>query len=117
MNRHLDAYLRTFRRLAGLSQAELALLVGLRSNTTISRFEELKRVPTLPAALALELIFGAPSTDIFPGVLATVKDGLHHRARDLYEMLQGDPSITTRVKLDFLEAVLSRSEGSGTDDV
>ena len=117
MNRHLDTYLRTFRRLAGLSQSELALLVGLQSNTTISRFEELKRVPTLPAALSLELIFDTPSTDIFPGVLASVGDGLHHRARDLYENLQGDPSVATRVKLDFLEAVLSRSEGGGTDHV
>ena|ERR1043166_1208033 len=110
MKRPLKTYLRTFRRRWGLTQKELAFLIGAESPTTISRIEQLKRLPNLAAGLACLVIFDTTAFEIFPGLFADVREAVLSRARELYEELQGDPSPTTRTKLDFLEKVLAQAE-------
>jgi DNA-binding XRE family transcriptional regulator len=110
MDRLLKTYLRTFRRRWGLTQTELAFLIGVKSNTLVSRFEELKRTPNLTVAFACEIIFGASPVELFPGLFDDAQDAVYLRANELYEELQGSSSKATRIKLDFLEDVLSRSE-------
>jgi hypothetical protein len=48
----------------------------------------------------------------FPVFFSQIHDDVLTRVRDLYEELQGNSSKTTRLKLDFLEAVLARLEGT-----
>ncbi|KYK46060.1 hypothetical protein A1D31_33725 [Bradyrhizobium liaoningense] len=112
MDRRLKTYLRTFRRRWGLTQTELAFLIGIKSSTLVSRFEELKRTPNLSAAFACKIIFDATLAELFPGLFDDVQEAVYLRATELYEELQGSTSKATRAKLDFLEAVLSRSERS-----
>jgi DNA-binding XRE family transcriptional regulator len=109
MDRLLKTYLRTFRRRWGLTQTELAFLIGVKSNTLVSRFEELKRTPNLSVAFACEIIFDASQLELFPGLFDDVQDAVYLRANELYEELQGSSAKATRAKLDFLEGVLSRS--------
>jgi transcriptional regulator with XRE-family HTH domain len=44
--KRLASYLRTERKRAGLTQKEIAFLVGAKNRAQISRFERLRRLPT-----------------------------------------------------------------------
>jgi len=75
--------LRAYRKSAGLSQRELALLLGLRSQSTISQLELGKRRPSLATLIACERLFGAPAQDLFLSVTAGIEARLFARARHL----------------------------------
>jgi transcriptional regulator with XRE-family HTH domain len=117
MNKLLKTYLRTFRRSQALTQKELAFLIGVKSGTTISRLEQLKRLPNLSVALACLVIFDAAPFELFPGLFSDVRKAVLERANQLYEELQGDASRSTRAKLDFLETLLAHEVRSSEKDV
>ncbi len=117
MDRRLRTYLRTLRRRWGLTQKELAFLIGVRRGDNISRVEQLKRLPSLTAAIACIIIFDASPYAIFPGLFKDIEGSVLERAAELYDQLQGDPSKTARKKLDFLEEVLKRAQRDHDDAV
>jgi transcriptional regulator with XRE-family HTH domain len=102
------SYLRPLRRRWGFTQRELASLIGYKTGKSISRIEALKQTPTLQAAFACALVFNIAPLKLFPGTFSDVEQALLARANQLYDELQGDPSRTTRLKLDFLESLLAR---------
>jgi hypothetical protein len=108
MAQSFRSYLRPVRRRWGFTQQELGFLIGHRSGKSISRIESLKQVPTLHAVLACAVIFEAAAVKLFPGLFCDVEQAVLARANELYNELQGDPSKSTRQKLDFLEALLDR---------
>ena len=110
MKKKLDCYLRSYRRRWGLTQEELAQLLGCKTGSVISRLERDGRPPSLQAVYAFELLFGTAPIELFPGLHAVVKRDVIARARDFYEELQGDPSRSARIKLDFFEEVLERND-------
>ena len=115
MDHRIKTYVRPFRRSRGLTQRELAfLIIGAKSGTVVSRIEGLKRSPNLAATFALAIVFGTAPPELFPGLSSQIHEDVIGRARVLYEELQGNPSKTTRVKLNFLDAVLARLEGKDT---
>jgi transcriptional regulator with XRE-family HTH domain len=102
------SYLRALRRRCGLTQKELAYLIGADTGSVISRVEGLKRLTSTGATLAIALVFNTTPSELFPTTFAEMREDVHRRVTDLYEELQGNPSATTRAKLDFLEQVLER---------
>jgi transcriptional regulator with XRE-family HTH domain len=60
-------YLRAQRKRSGLTQREIAFLLGRKHDAIVSRFERRTRVPTLDAAFSLSVIFGVPLDELFPG--------------------------------------------------
>jgi DNA-binding XRE family transcriptional regulator len=110
MAERLKTYLRPLRRRWGLTQRELAFLIGIKNGTVISRIEGLKKAPRLAWVVACAVLFDTRALELFPGLFSEVYEGVLRRATELYEELQGNPSKTTRVKLDFLETVLTRLE-------
>src|SRR5437879_2031593 len=56
----LENYLRTYRKRSGLTQREVAFLVGCRNGAQVSRYEKRRRLPPLRTALACEAAFGVP---------------------------------------------------------
>jgi len=110
MAKRLKTYLRSFRRRWGLSQPELAFLIGIKNAAVISRLEGLNRSPRLEWAVACAALFGTRAVALFPGLFSQVHEDLLRRTRELYEDLQGNPSKITRLKLDFLEKVIARLE-------
>ena len=74
MHRKLDNYLRTHRNRAGLSQDEVAYLLGCRSGAKVSRYERFTRPPTLQTALAYDAIFGVAVRDCSQGCSKGLKD-------------------------------------------
>lgn len=68
MSRPLTHYLITHRKRAGLSQDELAFLLGSKSGTKVSRHEQERREPSLKTALAYAAVYRVPVEDLFPGL-------------------------------------------------
>ncbi len=76
-------YLRTHRRRAGFSQEEVLFLVGNRSETRLHE-------PTLRAAMAYEVIFGAELRELFADMYDKVERGTRKRARTLLRRLPAE---------------------------
>lgn len=74
IKKHVLCYLRTHRRLWGLTQKELAALIGTVSSAQISRLEQSKRAPRIECALACQVIFGIPPSAMFPDAYASIED-------------------------------------------
>ena len=66
ITRHKRPHIRLLRRRAGLTQRELAFLLGHKSHSQISRFEHGRRVPAADELLQLEIIFGVVPGGVFP---------------------------------------------------
>jgi transcriptional regulator with XRE-family HTH domain len=79
--------LRTLRLNSGLSQKELAQLLGFRSEVPISRHERSETVPNLLTALGYQAIFRVPVSELFPGLYQTVGAGVEERLAKMEEEL------------------------------
>ena len=69
----VGTYLRFLRRKTGLSQRDLAQLLGIVTESQVSRHERSISPPSLPMAFAYEVVFRRPASDIFPGLFHTVE--------------------------------------------
>src|SRR5687768_217878 len=83
MSRKLPHYLRSERRRAGLSQRDVALLLGDRTVSKVSRYERRRRLPPLRMALAYEAILGKPVSELFGGTYAQIRAEVARRAKAL----------------------------------
>lgn len=83
MSRKLPHYLRHERKRAGLSQRDVAALLGDRTVSKVSRYERRRRLPPLRMALAYEAILGRPVSELFGGTFAPIRADVARRARVL----------------------------------
>ena len=106
MPHSLDNYLRTYRRRSGLSQDEVAFLLGTRCGSKVSRYEHYARQPALETVIAYEVIFQAPVGELFAGIYEKVERRVLGRARLLAKKLgTEEANRLTLHKLDALKAV------------
>jgi transcriptional regulator with XRE-family HTH domain len=103
----LENYLRTYRKKAGLSQREVAFLLGCEDGAQISRYEKRHRLPPLETALACEAIYGVPIAELFAGIRQRVgrnieKRRLESRSRLEGKMPNGNNARVTAQKLRWL---------------
>lgn len=71
----------------GLSQKDVAFILGYLSGTKISRHERYLREPCLRTALAYEALFQVPMRELFAGIYEEVAAEVEGRARQLAERL------------------------------
>jgi transcriptional regulator with XRE-family HTH domain len=109
MFRRLPNYLRTFRKRAGLSQKDVALLLGCTNESKASRYERFVREPTLVTALACEALFGIPLSELFAGIYDEAYEAVVTRARLLIEQIEKQPRSGLVRRRQFLQALLSKS--------
>lgn len=83
MPERLNTYIRRARKRSGLSQRELAALIGKTSGSYISRFEKGRRVPPLDIALALSVALQTPVYELFAGRFQKVEQAVTTRAEKL----------------------------------
>jgi transcriptional regulator with XRE-family HTH domain len=108
MSARLPNYLKTFRKRTGISQDDLALLLGAKSGAKVSRYERCSRRPALETALAYEVIFRVPVKHLFAGLYQKVEKRVTKRVQRLARRLARTASDqTTLRKLAFLHALLS----------
>jgi transcriptional regulator with XRE-family HTH domain len=76
-------YLRNERRETGLTQADMAALLGAPWKSKVSRYERRVALPPLETALGYEAVTRKPVSQLFGGMYDTVTRRVKERARDL----------------------------------
>ncbi|MEM8484446.1 MAG: helix-turn-helix transcriptional regulator [Bacteroidota bacterium] len=107
MSNKLPNYLRTFRKRSGLSQAEVAFLLGCEHGTKISRYERQQRIPNLKTVLALEVVYKTMSKHLFEGVYHEIEYQVKERVAILHKQItKKETTPTTLHKLRSLKELL-----------
>ena len=115
--RRLPNYLRASRKRAGLSQEDLAFLLGCGSGTKVSRYELFRRQPGLPSVFALEAIFGKPARELFAGMYEEAEQQTAERARRLIERLNKHrDGAQLRRKLALLQTIAGNLPSDADDN-
>lgn len=99
----LPNYLKMFRKRSGLSQREVAFLLGCRHGSKVSRYERGERVPNAQTVFGYEAIFRVPSKQLFRGLAEATADQVRHRTRRLMRQLdQQARTPAVKHKVEFL---------------
>src|SRR5450432_2883804 len=111
-------YVRAHRKRAGLSQREVALILGYGDEGVISRHELFRTVPPLLVALGYEAIFRTAVSDLFPGLRETIEQAIEASLvefeRDLRKQKNTAKGSQLAVILRKLDWLAERREASGT---
>jgi transcriptional regulator with XRE-family HTH domain len=91
-SQRLDNYLRAHRKNSGLTQEEVAFLLGFDNANLVSRYEKRQRMPPVQTALAYEAIFGIPIAELFSGVQQRVISDVEKRRSELSTRLRAKDS-------------------------
>jgi len=108
----LDNYLRTFRKKLGLTQREVAFLLGCHGGAKVSHYERSGRVPNLKVIFAYEAIFQKPARELFAGIYERAERETLRRVRLLVGRLrkrQKSPLLAR--KIASLQAVVEGGPG------
>jgi DNA-binding XRE family transcriptional regulator len=76
------------RRKASLTQRELAMLIGYIDEGAVARHERFDSLPPFLIALAYEVIFQVPASELFFGLRDTVESVVEERICDLKKSLE-----------------------------
>ena len=104
-------YLRTHRRTWGLTVKEMATLIGFKSASHMSRIEHGKRPPKAEVALACQVIFGIPPSEMFPHVYTVVEDRVMWNLYQLHLAMENSTSLSGLRKRELCELALQRATG------
>lgn len=102
-------YLRTYRRNWGLTQRELAELIGTASAVQISRYENNKRAPKIEVALACQAIFGVPPSIMFPDAYTRAEDEVMRNMCRIDQRLEHTTSLLGLRKRELFSLALARA--------
>jgi transcriptional regulator with XRE-family HTH domain len=102
-------YLRTHRRKWGLSQKDLARLIGNIGCSQLSRYENSKRGPKIEVALACQVIFGVIPSIMFLDTYASVEEEVMRNMYRMNEALKNTTSLTGLRKRELFAIALSRA--------
>jgi transcriptional regulator with XRE-family HTH domain len=108
----VPCYLRTLRARSGLTQKEVAQLLGLKSGSHVGRLEKLTKSASLMRIFSLQILFGAEPRALFPGPYAEAEEAVMARAAGLYETLRDLSDARSAAKLRLLEEMLARATGA-----
>ncbi len=104
----LNNYLRSYRRRSGLSQNEVAFLLGSHDGGQVSRYEKGHRLPPLRTALAFTAILGVSIGTLFSGIQLSVDKEIITRTAKLRSKLEksrehGKDKASAARKLHWLD--------------
>lgn len=102
-------YLRTLRRNWGLTQRELAGLIGTIGAVQVSRYENSKRAPKVEVALACQAIFGVPPSTMFPDAYALAEEEVMRNMYRMDEALKHTTSLLGLRKRELFSLALKRA--------
>jgi transcriptional regulator with XRE-family HTH domain len=109
MPKPLPNYLRTHRKRSGLTQDEVAYLLGVRSGSKVSRYERLTRKPTLENLFALQVVYRVVPHMLFLGIFEEIEKTVIKRASVLaIEVRSLHTGPQAKRKLAALETITRR---------
>ena len=103
-----QSHVRLLRRRAGLTQRELAFILGYRSESQISRLENGSRVPRASELLMIEMVFGVTGAAVFPSLGTRASTFISARIAELRGLDPGDSRSKEGVRTSFKTAHLDR---------
>ncbi len=107
----LPNYLRVYRKRLGLSQNDVAFLLGWRNASQPSRYEHFSRIPTLRTAMALSVIFQASVHELFAGEYQKLESAVRRQAERLEARFTTEnPDQATSRKLALLKTIISSED-------
>src|SRR5438132_12514996 len=109
MSNNAPCALRAYRRTWGLSQQELADILGLDGQPHVSRIEHGKRVPRIEIALACSTLFGVSLDELFPQLAAEIEEKLRKRISQLREGVFHSTTPLHLRKWELLDQALERA--------
>ena len=108
--RRFHNYISAQRRRWGLTQKELAFLLGYKSASIVSRLERQKHRPVYRISRSLTIIFGVTPMELFPALSDDIEQSVVDRIRALHEKVKDDQSQTTKEKRELLKDAIERAE-------
>ena len=106
MSRRSPHCLRSKRKENGLTQEEVAFLLGTNTGTQVSQYEGLRRQPGIETMLAYQAIFGEPVEKLSPVLNEKVVEKTKDRAQALLEQL--DDREANERKRQLLKSIIAR---------
>jgi DNA-binding XRE family transcriptional regulator len=103
----MASHVRVHRRKSGLSQTELAAILGTLGPVGISRHEQSVALPKFLVAVGYEIVFRVPIAELFPGVYETLRIDIEARLLNLEKELhqstaKGREATVIARKLEWL---------------
>lgn len=83
----MTSYIRPHRLKSGLTQRELADLIGIIAHHQVSIHERSVVVPSLLVALSYHIVFSVPINELFPGLYETVQLNVEERLAEFENRL------------------------------
>lgn len=104
-------YLRANRKRLGLSQDDVAFLLGCDSGAKVCRYEQMNREPNLKTALAFEVVFQRQPSELLPGAYQKIAKDVVKRAKALLRRIERQPPSRPRErKRQALENIINGSQ-------
>lgn len=101
----------THRKLSGLTQEDIAILIGASSPSQISRYEGRARNPDLKAAIAYSILFEVPMSVLFPELFREINRHINVRAKYLEgELAATESALHQKYRLEVLSKLIERTE-------
>lgn len=102
-------HLRMYRKQSELNQADIAFLMQLTDESTVSRWEQGLRIPSNEVFLGYHLLFDVPIETLVEDQKEQVRTTLTERIELLlHELEKTQPSQKVKSRMAFLKAALSR---------
>jgi transcriptional regulator with XRE-family HTH domain len=81
-------HLRTYRKKAGLSQRELADVLGVVTEWQVSQHERSLAIPLFLSAICYEIVFQIPISKLFPGFYEESRQNIERHLNEIEEHLK-----------------------------
>lgn len=105
----MPSVLRRERRVWGLTQNEVARLIGFRTAEQCSRLEKEIHLPSSEVLLSSAIVFDVPIEALFPRFYTRIEEKVLLRAAAFYEELQDASDPASIRKREFLDLVMQRA--------
>ena len=96
--RKFKNYLRTYRKKLGISQREVAVVLGLASPNNVSLMERGLLIPTLKETITLRVIFNKRFEELWPGLNHAYEVQADNNIRDFMRAFEKDLLTSGRLE-------------------
>ena len=102
MNQPYHTALRHLRRKAGLTQDDVARILGKGGRSYVAMLESGDRVPHVRDVELLSMLFGINSTDVFPHLYSITRDLFQSNIQGVIEAALSEGELPTSERVQYL---------------
>jgi transcriptional regulator with XRE-family HTH domain len=107
MNNSYNAKLRHLRRSSGLTQDDVARILGTGGRSYVAMLESGDRVPHVRDTILLSMLFGTSEAEMFPHLYLSTKELFQSNARAAIETALAEGDRANSERLRFLRDALT----------